>query len=116
MRVALSPFGPLTVAFVVPFDRFTLREEVFPFGPVVLELTLPALRVAVRVAVLPFAPVAVVVRVRCADAPAVMIRTAAATVRIRAFIEVLLLKSGGSLVSAACDYKPSVGEELPEVV
>jgi hypothetical protein len=74
----------------------TLREEVLPFGPVVLELTLPRLRVAVRVAVFPFAPVAVVVRVRCAEAPVARSRTAAAAIRIRAFIEVLLLICGGS--------------------
>jgi hypothetical protein len=90
VRLAVSPFGPVTVAFVVPFARVTLRDDVFPFGPVVLELTLPALRVDVLVEVLPFAPVAVVLRARCADAPAARINIAAAAVKIRDFIEVLL--------------------------
>jgi hypothetical protein len=108
VRLALWPAGPVTVALVVPFARVTLREDVFPFGPVVLELTLPALRVAVLVAVLPFAPVAVVVRVRCADAPAARIKTAASMVKNRDFIEVLLGMTGaGALLWLPANTNPA---------
>jgi len=92
VRVADLPFGPVTVAFVVPPERVTLREAVLPLGPVVDELTLPALRVAVRVAVFPFGPVTVVFFVCCAEAPVAKSRTAAALIQSREFIVILLFR------------------------
>jgi hypothetical protein len=71
LRVAVFPFGPVTVAFTSPVPRpITVRVAVLPFGPVTVEFTLPPPRVVLFVAVFPFGPVTVVLEVVCAAAVA----------------------------------------------
>jgi hypothetical protein len=59
VRLALFPFGAVTVAEALPAVRETLRVADCPFGPVTVESTLPPPRVVLRVALCPFGPATV---------------------------------------------------------
>jgi hypothetical protein len=61
VRLAVCPFGPVTVVELPPAERSVDRVVVPPFGPVVVAVTSPVPRpVTVRFAVPPFGPVTVV--------------------------------------------------------
>jgi hypothetical protein len=79
-RVADWPFGPVIVALVPVALRATLRDAVFPFGPVVLDCTSPCWRATLRVALWPLAPLMVVWRSRAsAGTAAIALPITAAT-------------------------------------
>ena len=80
------PFGPVTVAEVLPGVRLTLRVAVWPFGPVAVVLTWPPPRVVVALAVLPLGPVTVLVDVAWALAAMQPAATQSAVARIRLLI------------------------------